>query len=375
MQTLLNPAFCDNAVLFLESSMNIGGQEFQLLQQMTELQQRGWRTRLVCKPNSRISHHALALGLEVVTARFRNALHLPSILTVRRQLIELNASAVIVHSGHDANIGALASRLCGRKRPIVIRMRTYQNGLPQAFPYRYLFDYTWACSAHLRGRILKNPAIPDTKVGVLYPGVDFVAMTEKAQQAAMPSAAEQWLATRPGPTMLQGAMLRQEKGHAVILQALPSILKQHPNLRYLIAGEGSLHASLQAIIIELGLQENVCLLGLVNPIGGLLSRSDLAILPSLIEPFGLFQIEALNLGIPTIASDVDGIPETMSHQEHGLLVESGNVEAWVAAISWALSHLDQMRTWAEAGKHKNRARFSVEKNIQQLLTFIQERRK
>jgi glycosyltransferase involved in cell wall biosynthesis len=227
----------------------------------------------------------------------------------------------------------------------------------------------------LRGRILKNPAIPDTKVGVLYPGVDFVAMTEKAQQAAMPSAAEQWLATRPGPIMLQGAMLRQEKGHAVILQALPSILKQHPNLRYLIAGEGSLHASLQAMIIELGLQENVCLLGLVNPIGGLLSRSDLAILPSLIEPFGLFQIEALNLGIPTIASDVDGIPETMSHQEHGLLVESGNVEAWVAAISWALSHLDQMRTWAEAGKHKNRARFSVEKNIQQLLMFIQERRK
>ncbi len=96
------PKFSADAVLFLESSVNVGGQELQLLQQMDQLQQRGWRTRLICKPGARIYALAKERGLDVATARFRNALDLPSILAVRRHLIELDAAAVIVHSGHDA---------------------------------------------------------------------------------------------------------------------------------------------------------------------------------------------------------------------------------------------------------------------------------
>ena len=362
--------FGADAALFLESSMNIGGQELQLLQQMRELQQHGWRTRLICRPKSRIYALAKERGLEVATARFRNALHLPSILTVRQHLLELDAAAVIVHSGHDANIGAIASRLCGLQRPLIIRMRTYQPGVPSSLPYRYLFDHTLACSAHLRSRILQNPKIPSSKVGVLYPGIDFAQIN--AQQADLPRQAAEWLATRPGPVMLQGAMLREEKGHAVILQALPKILKSHPQLRYLIAGEGHLQPILQTMIEELDLQEHVCLLGMVSPMEGLLRRADLAILPSLSEPFGMFQIEALNLGIPTIASNTDGIPETMAHQEDGLLVAAGDVAAWSESISWALDHLAQMRTWAAHGQQKNRARFSVAQNTNQLIALIRE---
>ncbi|WP_051534599.1 glycosyltransferase family 4 protein [Deefgea rivuli] len=362
--------FSSDAALFLESSMNIGGQELQLLQQMSELQQRGWRTRLICKPTSRIYALAKERGLDVAAARFRNALHLPSIFTVRQHLRELNAAAVIVHSGHDANIGAIASRLCGLQRPLIIRMRTYQPGVPSSLPYRYLFDHTLACSAHLRGRILKNPKILSSKVGVLYPGIDFAQIEANAQHAELPRQAAEWLKNRPGPVMLQGAMLREEKGHAVILQAMPVILKQHPQLRFLIAGEGHLQPVLQAMIEELGLQEHACVLGMINPMVGLLRRADLAILPSLSEPFGMFQIEALNLGIPTIASDTDGIPETMAHQEDGLLVAAGDVAAWSVSISWALTHLEQMRTWAAHGQQKNRARFSVAQNTNQLIALI-----
>ncbi len=254
-------------------------------------------------------------------------------------------------------------------------MRTYQPGIPSSWSYRYLFDHTLACSAHLRSRILKNPKIPSGKVGVLYPGIDFTDINIKAQTAALPQQAAKWLADRPGPVMLQGAMLRDEKGHAVILQAMPQILKQHPQLRYLIAGEGHLQPVLQAMIEALGLQQHVCLLGMVNPLGGLLRHADLAILPSLSEPFGMFQIEALNLAIPTIASNIDGIPETMAHQEDGLLVSAGDVAAWAESISWALNHPEQMRAWALHGQQKNHARFAMEKNTDQLIALMRKWRK
>ena len=51
-----------NAVLFLESSKNIGGQELQLLQQMQELNRLGWTTKLLCKPQSRIHDFAFVAG-------------------------------------------------------------------------------------------------------------------------------------------------------------------------------------------------------------------------------------------------------------------------------------------------------------------------
>ncbi|WP_410500014.1 glycosyltransferase family 4 protein [Chitinibacter sp. S2-10] len=358
------------SVLFMESSMNIGGQELQLLQQMSVLQQQGWAVSLLCKTGSRIEAFAKARGLDVDTIRFRNALHIPSILQVRRHLQQFKPAAVIVHSGHDANIGAIACHSLGRRRPMIVRMRTYQPGIPNSFPYQYLFDYTLACSAHLRERILKNTRIDREKVGVLYPGIDFAGLEEGASDTPLPANAERWLADRPGPVVLQAAMLREEKGHSVILDALPEVLQKHPDVRYLIAGEGPLSEHLKEKIAEKGLQDHVCLLGMVNPIGGLLRRADLAILPSLMEPFGMFQIEALNLGIPTIASNVDGIPETMTDREDGLLVEPGNPAAWAQALVWALDHPEIMRAWAEHGRQKNRLRFSLGQNTTQLIELI-----
>ncbi len=359
-----------NHVLFLESSKNIGGQELQLLQQMLELNKLGYETRLLCKPGSRIYDFAISHGLNVELIGFRNALHLPSIFAVVRQILIFRPAALICHSGHDAIVGALASRLMGMFgiRPKVIRMRTYQSGIPSSFAYNYLFDKTYTPSEHLRKKILANKNIQADRIGVLYPGIDFSKLD--AVSIHLPDHLSRWLSDHSGPIVCHGAMLRGEKGHAVILKALPEVIQHVPDIRYVIAGEGPEESNLKRLVNDLNLQNHVYFAGMVSPIAPLLKRSTLAILPSLMEPLGMFQIESQYLEIPTIASDIDGIPETLIHQETGLLVAAGDVSSWAQNIIWALTNIEVMKSRAKSGKTYASDKFSKSKNTKELVDII-----
>ncbi len=169
---------------------------------------------------------------------------------------------------------------------------------------------------------------------MLYPSIDFSGLRQA--DGVLPEHVRQWLDTHPGPVISHGTILLSEKGYRIILNALVEVKKSFPTVRYLIAGEGQDRPLLEAEIKALGLEDNVYLTGILHPIAPLLNASTLAVLPSLIEPLGMFQIEAQYLGVPTIASNVGGIPETILHEETGLMVEPGNVRAWADVICWVL---------------------------------------
>lgn len=356
--------------LFLESSKNIGGQELQLLQQMHELNKLGYETKLLCKPGSRVFDFAISHGLNVELIGFRNALHLPSIFAIVRQILTFRPAALICHSGHDAIVGSLAARLIRffAVGPTVIRMRTYQPGIPSSFAYNYLFDKTYTPSEYLRKKILANKNIQGDRIGVLYPGIDFSKLDTVSSD--LPDHLCQWLSDHPGPIVCHGAMLRGEKGHAVILKALPEVIQHVPDIRYVIAGEGPEENNLKRLVAELHLQDHVYFAGMVSPIAPLLKKSALAILPSLMEPLGMFQIESQYLEVPTMASDIDGIPETLIHQETGLLVAAGDIGAWAQNIIWALANLEVMKSWAKAGKTYVSDKFSMSHNTKELVNII-----
>ena len=167
-----------------------------------------------------------------------------------------------------------------------------------------------------------------------------------------------------------GAILRGEKGHRVILNALVEVKKSFPTVRYLIAGEGQEKPLLEAKIKALGLEDHVYLTGILHDIAPLLNASTLAVLPSLIEPLGMFQIEAQYLGVPTIASRVGGIPETIVHEETGLMVEPGNELAWADAICWVLENPIEAKRLAERGRAFVINKFSMERNTSELIRLI-----
>ena len=356
-------------ILFSESSSNLGGQELQLLQQMSALKQRGVEVKLACRVNSGIAQAARRRGLEVESIAFRNSLHMPSILSIRRLLQTWRPAAVVSHSGHDANVCGVAARLV-KRRPRMVRVRTYQHGIPHAWSYNFLADVSLVPSQDMRQRILRNPRIVSSRIHILYPGLDFEEIARDAQQA-LPASLATWLVQHPGRLLVHAAMLRPEKGHLFMLDVLAQLLPQFPDLRYVIAGEGEQRAAIEQRIRELDMTENVCLAGMLQPVAALLQRAHLVIMPSFFEPLGMAQIEALSLGVAVVASDVDGIPETITADQTGLLVAPGALAAWVEALGWALQHPQRMAAMALEGRSQVLEKFSMAANIARFLSLIQ----
>jgi glycosyltransferase involved in cell wall biosynthesis len=355
-------------VLFSESSPNLGGQELQLLAQAVSLPTRGIETLILCRGNSRLAAVAAARGVATVAIPFRNSLHLSSIAGVRRVLKSFRPDAFICHSGHDANNGALAARLVS-SRPTLLRARTYQHGQPNAWTYNHLFDRTLVPSMEMRQRLLTNRLIDPQRIHLLYPGIDFAAI-ERRSQEALPAATAQALAALPRPLIVQAAMLRPEKGHALMLDVLATLKQRGQIVGFAIAGEGELKEQLQQQIERLGLCQQVAFLGMVDNIPAVYTRAALVVVPSSYEPLGMSQIEALSLGIPVVVSEVGGIPETVRDQETGLIARSGDSAAWTSAIDRALATPESMRALAQAGRADVLRRFGLQTNLDQLINHI-----
>jgi glycosyltransferase involved in cell wall biosynthesis len=356
--------------LFTESSPNMGGQEWQLLQQMGALRAHGVESSLACRPDSRIAEEAVRLGIEPVLLPFRNSFDPVTIAGLRSVLARQDISACVCHSGHDTNNVALAARLVAT-RPRLVRSRTYHAGRASSWTYNLLTDVTMVPSEFLRRRILENPRITPDRLLTVYPGIDFDRL-DADSRLPLPSELGRWLDAERGPLIVQVAMLRAEKGHRTIIEALPKLLSRWPHLRYVAAGVGPMKAELCARIEQLGCSKHVWI-GEVRPVAALLSRADVLVMPSLTEPLGMAQIEALGLGVPVVASEVDGIPETVRHSETGLLAPPDDDDAWARLIDYAIGHPDEMKRLAARGRHDVRTRFSVRANTDALLKLLRIR--
>lgn len=336
------------------------------MQQMRLLRDRGYRPVVACRPETRVMEMARHHGLQAFPVRFRNSVHLPSIVALRRWMHHHQPRLAICHSGHDSNNLAIAARLMRPRRPYLLRSRTYQPGKASSWTYNHMVDATMLPSRYLQGCLLRNSSISHARLHVVYPGIDFAAL-DSAAKLPLPPALERWLANGSGPLMAHVAMLRGEKGHRTVLEALSALKAKWPGLRYLIAGDGPHGQVIEATIRQLGLEDRVLLAGVVEPVAPLLARADFVVMPSSVEPLGMAQIEALGLGLPVIASNVGGIPETVRDGETGLLVPADDVAAWVAAIDRVLSDPAGMVRLAQAGRSDVRSRFSAERNLAEIL--------
>lgn len=362
-------------VLFAESSMNLGGQELQLLQQAEGLLATGWLARILCRPGSRTAEEAQRRGIPVDEVRFRNAVHLPSLNQVASLVQQHEPVAVVCHSGHDANVCGLAVRVGSalglfRQRPRLLRMRTYLAGRAGAFGYNRLFDLTFTPSEALRRQLLENPRIRPDRIRVLSPGIDFDAL-HAAAYTPLPPALQRAVEGRSGPLIVHAAMLRPEKGHAFMLDVVQALLPAYPDLLYVAAGDGVLQEELANRVEALGLDRHVLLAGLLQPVVPLVGRASALVMPSLYEPLGMSQIEALALRVPVVVSRVGGLPETVEDGVTGMVCpspeEPGALEQWTAALGRVLDDPAGAAAMAARGHAAVLQRYGKRANLEALL--------
>lgn len=117
----------------------------------------------------------------------------------------------------------------------------------------------------------------------------------------------------------------EEKNHESLIRAFAKLKSQKSFVQLFLIGYGTLEQRLRTIVQELSLDDSVQFMGRRRDIQQLLSVCDVSVLPSHTEGFGLVLLEAMQAGLPILASRVDAIPEILG-EKCGLMFDPRNVE-------------------------------------------------
>jgi glycosyltransferase involved in cell wall biosynthesis len=159
--------------------------------------------------------------------------------------------------------------------------------------------------------------------------------------------------------------LEEEKGVRHILEAAAQLLATHPGVRFLIAGSGSLEATLRQSASERGLS-NVIFAGHRPDIARLYSLFDLLVVPSQYEGFPLAVLEAMAARCPVVAFNVGGIPEVVEDGVQGYLVGSGEVHMLAARIAQLADDHERRIRMGKAAETRVTESFTIERMIRRL---------
>lgn len=155
------------------------------------------------------------------------------------------------------------------------------------------------------------------------------------------------------------ASLKRNKGHEVLLHALPQLRQQLPGIKCLFVGDGPLRGELEAEAQRLGLAGHVVFTGLQSDVTPYLEMAHTLVLPTLYrEGLSVALIEGASAGLPLVGSRLGGIPEVIEHQENGFLVRPGDGGDLAAAIGQLIANPDLRGRMGRASREIYKTRFS-----------------
>ena len=155
--------------------------------------------------------------------------------------------------------------------------------------------------------------------------------------------------------------LENFKGHKYLIEAMVEVVKIFPLSKLLVVGNGSQKTYLENLARKLCVIDNIKFLGFCSDPYSYLKNSDIAVLPSLFEPFGLVYIEAFALGIPIVAFDTPAGNEIIENNKTGLLVPPRDVNAMSQKIIYLLNNFQEATTIANSAKTKYDEYYTAER--------------
>lgn len=153
--------------------------------------------------------------------------------------------------------------------------------------------------------------------------------------------------------------LNKNKNHEVIIRAIANL--NNPKVYYVICGQGALENYLNELIIELGLENRVNMLGYRDDIAEICKSADVFAFPSLREGLGLAAIEAMATGLPIITSNIHGINDYSINNVTGYKNDSNDIVGFTNSLERLLDNKDQLE---KMGNHNIEA--VLEYDVQQV---------
>ena len=225
-----------------------------------------------------------------------------------------------------------------------------------------------AISEFVKAQLLKG-GLAEDKIVVRYLGVD----TERF--VPDPSARERWAKDfnlgADELVLSTVSYLRPFKNPHVLVEMCKELADRKVAARLFVAGDGEMLPSLRELSKQLGVADRIHWLGNVPDPKSLLQASDIFVLASVGEAFGLVLAEAMACGVPIVGSRHGSLLEVVSEGQTGFLATPLDAKAFAGAIEVLARDVELRKRMGRQGLEHVRAKFTVEKAVEETLRIYE----
>ncbi len=305
-------------ILQIVSSSATSGAERHLVLLSRTLQQQGHDVITVCPPHNWLPEELQRAGVNTLPVPMRGAASAMTLWRLARVVRKQRVDIIHTHLTRAAYYGLLLGLLT--HKPVVSTVHVFTSD--PAYRWLSRLGHPLIAVSEAVRRWLIEYGVPASEVQTVYNATDFVSLNGANANAPLEVRAEFGL---PPTSKLIGvfAKVTPIKGQDLLLEALPQLLRSHPDVHVLFVGstEGDFARRTQQRAKEMGIYSHVIFTGLRADVARLMQAVDVVTLPSRLETFGLAVLEAMALGKPVVATRVGGLPELVRDGETGMLVD------------------------------------------------------
>ncbi len=336
---------------------------------------------LACAPGGMLNHIVRGSGMSVHEVRnMVQPLHPVRDLRALFELVRIlrREKIAVVHT-HNSKAGFLG-RLAGKiaKTPVVIHTVhgfSFHDSEPRI--RRMLFKILERRAARWADHMIyiSQPMIDwAEREGILregayskiYSGIDLEAFRRYDRMEQEPLRNELGIG-RTDRVIGFVSKLWEGKGHTVALEAMTGVLKEHPDVKLLLVGEGELERPLRERAREYGIERSVIFAGFRTKIAEITALCDFCILPSFYEGMGRVLLEAGASGKPVVATTVGGIPDVVIPEETGILIPPGEPAALAEAMIRLLNDSELRLRMGETARRRIGEKFDADTMVEQIV--------
>ena len=347
--------------LHIDTARTWRGGQNQVLLTVIGLREIGCRATLVAHPDGELRARA-AEGLDLVPIAPRTEVDLRAAWRLSRVVKHLKPDLIHAHDPHGVAMASLALSLgASTPAPALVAARRVDFHLKSNSFSRWKHrqvDCFIAASEAIR-RMLIGDGVPADRTVTVHEGID----VDHVLAAPAVNVHEAFWLPHGSPVVGNVAALVPHKGHRHLIEAAHLVVREVPDARFIILGEGELREQLERQVREYQLEKHVLLPGFRTDVLGCLKGFDLFVMSSVTEGLGTSLLDAMACSKAIVATRTGGLPEVVDEGRTGFLVAPRDHHAMARSIIRMLREEPLRRQMGEAGLARVRDRFTVERMV------------
>ena len=364
------------SVCYFSNTLARGGAEEHVLTLLHGLDRARFRACLVCTPEvAEKVRPDVPDDVDLVPLTLRKPRDVAAAAALARLLRGRRFDVLHSHLFYSSLFASPVGRFC--RVPLIVETphvrEHWRRGLKSGYAVdrlagRFVDQYIAVSEANRR-YLVEEKGLTAKKIVVIHNGVDLARFTPDHRA---PSGLRERLGFGAhDPVLLVVGRLEPQKGHAVLLDALPAIFREFPAARLVCVGEGALRAELEQKADEVSFRDAVRFVGQQPNVEDWLAMAAVVVLPSFYEGLPLAAIEALAAGRAMVATAVYGTPEVVVDGATGLTVPPGDPARLARAVCRLLGDTLLREKLGRAGREWVLERFDQARQVERTEALYQ----